>query len=320
MLVESSPFRAVIANPFIAGRPLSNVSSSLFMGREDLFRWFEENLVGASRPNALLLYGQRRIGKTSALYQLVEGERGRALRENNEAHLYMAYIDLQRLAGRPTAEWLRRLARDICHRVGTSNLDRSVPDSPEPGETAYAAFDRCLDRLEQTLPEDGLILLAVDEFEQVREGIDNGRLEPELLPFLRSQIQHRSRIAFLLCGSNALLDPYWSAITDLTARWELDGLDYHQTVALIRRPLEGVLQVDDQAVDMIWQLTGGHPFQIQTICHRLVSLANRRHTHDTIQLVDVVHVVEKLAGERSPGQPGVSTTNCHPLPVEGTQP
>lgn len=287
----------LISNPYVAGRPLTGASSSLYTGREDVFGWFEENLSGSRPSNALLLYGERRIGKTSTLYQLVEGQRGSAVRENAGRSIFPAYIDLQRLAGRPTDEWLRRLARDICQKVNTSSLDRSTPDSGPAEETAYAAFDRCIDRLENTLPADGFILLAVDEFEQLRDGIESGILDPNVLPFLRSQIQHRERLAFLLCGSGSLLDPFWHPIVDLAARYELKGLGYEETVMLVRQPVMDMLTIDDDAVEAIWERTSGHPFLIQTICHRLVSLSNRRHSHEPIVRADADNVIRQLDGE-----------------------
>lgn len=287
----------LISNPYVVGRPLTGASASLYAGRQDVFDWFDENLSHTSQPNALLLYGRRRIGKTSTLYQLVEGERGKNLRENRARRLFPAYIDLQRYAGRPTDEWLRRLARDICRHVDTSSRERSVPDAAVPGETAYAAFDRCLDRLESTLPEDSLILLAVDEFEQIREGIESGVLEPDVLPFIRSQVQHRTRVAFLISGSPALLDPFWSPIADLTARLELGPLAYEETVTLIRRPIEGTIDYEDAAVEAIWGFSAGHPFLVQTICHRLVSQANRRHSRSAIQVEDVARVVGQMNSE-----------------------
>lgn len=286
----------LIANPYVVGRPLTGASAGLYFGREEVFEWLAENLSGAGQPNALLLYGRRRIGKTSTLYQLVEGERGRALRHDRVRPLVTAYIDLQRLAGRPTDEWLRLLARDICRRVGTSGLERSVPDSGLPGETAYAAFDRCLDRLEQTAPGDGLILLAVDEFEQIQSGIIAGTLDAAVLPFLRSQIQHRRRVSFLISGAHGLLDPFWRPITDLTARYELGRLTPEQAEALIRQPVAGALTYDEMAVTAIWQATNGLPFLIQTLCHRLVSRMNRRGQAE-ITGEDVAHVIEQLTAE-----------------------
>ncbi|MBP6015994.1 MAG: ATP-binding protein [Candidatus Promineofilum sp.] len=297
---------ALIANPFIVGRPLTGVSSSLYVGREDLFAWFDENLSVAGQPNALLLHGPRRIGKTSTLYQLVEGERGRPLREGRARRLFPAYIDLQRYAGRPTDEWLRRLARDIYRRVTLSGLEPSTPDDAVPGATAFAAFDRSLDRLEETLPDDGLILLAIDEFEEIRAGIEAGTLEPEVLVYLRSQIQHRARIVFLLCGSAALLEPFWTSLTNLTARYEVPPLDFQQSITLIRRPVEGLLIINDGAVAGIWEFTKGHPFLIQTICHRLVSLANRRYERRPIEAIEVEKVIEQMVieGYRNEGWVG----------------
>lgn len=287
----------LLANPYVVGRPLTGVSSGLYIGRGEVFDWLAENLSGTGQPNALLLYGRRRIGKTSTLYQLVEGERGRPLREEGPRRLLPAYIDLQRYAGRPTDEWLRRLARDICRRVDTSSRDRSIPDAAAPGETAYATFDRCFDRLEDTLPDDTLVLLVMDEFEQIRDGIENGVLDPEVLPFIRSQIQHRANMAFVLCGSSSLLEPFWGPIIDLTARFEIGPFDFEQTAVLVRRPLEGVLEFADAAVEAIWQISAGQPFVIQSICHRLVSRANRRHSWESITPEDVARVVGQMDSE-----------------------
>ncbi len=287
----------LLTNPYVVGRPLTGMCTALYVGREEIFDWFDENLAGVGQPNALMLYGRRRIGKTSTLYQLVEGERGRPLREDRPRRLIPVYIDLQRYAGRPTDEWLRRLARDICRRVKVVDRDGVAPDGEASDETAYAAFDRSLDYLEHALPDDCLILLAIDEFEQIRDGIESGVLDSQVLPFIRSQIQHRARVAFLLCGSAALLEPFWGPIADLTARFEIGPLDSRQTEELVRRPIEGVLEVEDTAVELIWQATAGHPFLIQSICHRLVSQANRNHSRDAIMAEDVTSVIARMERE-----------------------
>lgn len=276
-----------LTNPYIVGRPLAGASSGLYVGRDDLFAWLEENITETPRPNALLLHGRRRIGKTSSLYQLVEGERGKRLRGRG---LFPAFIDLQRLAGRPTDEWLRRLAHDIGRRAGLSG------DGRRRKESAYAALDRCLDDLELAAPDDSLILVALDEFEQLRAGIDSGALDPEVLPFLRSQMQHRTRVAFLVCGSPGLLDPFYSPIVDLTARFEIGELSFDETEQLMRQPVAGLLSIGDAAVEAIWRFTSGHPFLVQTICHRLISHANRRHARE-VTGEDVALVVEQLDDE-----------------------
>ena len=285
-----------LVNPYVVGRPLTGAPAALDVGREEVFAWLAENLTAAGPPNALLLYGERRIGKTSTLYQLVEGERGHALRQGRR-RLFPAYIDLQRLAGCHTDEWLRRLARDIYRQVAQQHPSRAMPRSRAGEDSAYDLFDRALDHLEQHLPADALILLAVDEREHPRAGIDAGLLDEAVFAFLRSQVQHRSRLAVLFSGSYGLLAESWQPLGDRAARCELGPLDFAATAALIRQPVAGLLDYDDEAVACIWQQSGGRPLPIQAICHRLVSLRNRQGRRDPIRADEVQEAIDEAAAE-----------------------
>ena len=42
----------------------------MFFGREDVFSFVQRNLIGRHRDTPIVLYGQRRTGKTSVLYHL----------------------------------------------------------------------------------------------------------------------------------------------------------------------------------------------------------------------------------------------------------
>ena len=55
-------------NPYIAGSPITG--TEMFYGREDVFSFIKRNLTGLHRDTPIVLYGQRRTGKTSVLYQL----------------------------------------------------------------------------------------------------------------------------------------------------------------------------------------------------------------------------------------------------------
>jgi hypothetical protein len=54
-------------NPYVAGSVLDGEEG--FFGREDILRLVEDELR-SPHQNAVVLYGQRRIGKTSILLQL----------------------------------------------------------------------------------------------------------------------------------------------------------------------------------------------------------------------------------------------------------
>ena len=57
-----------LRNPYIAGAPV--VETSMFFGREDVFRWIENSLTGKFVDHILVIHGQRRVGKTTVLKQI----------------------------------------------------------------------------------------------------------------------------------------------------------------------------------------------------------------------------------------------------------
>jgi hypothetical protein len=67
-LTERAEHRHELDNPYIFGPPLTE-RQEIFCGRTDVGRRIEQLLRDPRRP-PLLLYGQRRVGKTSLLYHL----------------------------------------------------------------------------------------------------------------------------------------------------------------------------------------------------------------------------------------------------------
>ena len=58
--------RAKRKNPYVIDRPVAE--EDLFCDREDVLEWIEDRLRGGER--ALVIYGPRRMGKTSLLLHL----------------------------------------------------------------------------------------------------------------------------------------------------------------------------------------------------------------------------------------------------------
>ncbi len=103
-----------LMNPYTAGDPVGKTPA--FVGREDVLR---EVLRVLRHPtqNALTLYGQRRIGKTSILQYL-------------EAHLpeqglyRPVHFDLMGKAGAPLGDILRDLGRTIALKLDLPGSDQ----------------------------------------------------------------------------------------------------------------------------------------------------------------------------------------------------
>ena len=60
----------IVANPFVVGSALSDPQGRGFFGREDVLA-FVGNALNAVQRSPVILYGHRRIGKSSILRRLV---------------------------------------------------------------------------------------------------------------------------------------------------------------------------------------------------------------------------------------------------------
>ncbi len=105
-LKAASVERQEIENPYVVGVPL-NRHQQVFVGRHDIAARIEQLILSGAR-SPLLLYGQRRVGKTSLLYNL-----SRLL----PSSILPMFIDLQGPASkaRNNAGFLYNLARGMIH-------------------------------------------------------------------------------------------------------------------------------------------------------------------------------------------------------------
>ena len=286
-----------VDNPYVVGKPLTSASQSLYVGRRDIFSWIEENLIGKTQPHTLILYGQRRMGKTSTLYQLIEGKLGQPIREFPGYPIYPVYIDLQRLVGCDTPAFFKRISMTIRRDLSKRGIDLPAEANFDVNNAPYTEFDNFLDHVETKVPEEGLLVLVIDELEQLQDSIQKGRLSEEILTYLRSLMQHRSRMTFILAGTNQLVEDYWSVIFHVGLSREIEPLTRENTEDLIRQPVSPIIEYDDLAVDRIWLATRGQPYFTQLICHRLISSVNLQGkrsfnvtSHDVMKTIDQIVV------------------------------
>ena len=115
---------------------------------------------------------------------------------------------------------------------------------------------------------------------------------------MRSLMQHRSRMTFILAGTNQLVEDYWSSIFHVGISKEIEPLTREDTEALIRHPVSPIIQYDDLAIDRIWLATQGHPYFTQLICHRLISSVNLQGKRSfTLTNNDVRSAIDKIVIE-----------------------
>lgn len=263
--------RQEIDSPYIIGVPLT-AQQEIFIGRSDISTRIEHLLLDRRRP-PLLLYGQRRMGKTSLLNNL-----GRLL----PSTIVPLFVDLQGPASRSNdhAGLLYYLARSM---IESARQHRQIQLPPLARETLdrdpFGAFDEWLAEVELALG-DASGLLMLDEFEALDSAISRGRFDEEsVLGMLRHIIQHQPRFKILLAGSHTLEEfRRWSSYLINVQVVRIGYLQEVETLQLIERPIKDfALRYEPEASQRILALTRGHPFLVQLLCAEVVA---RKNTHD----------------------------------------
>ncbi len=273
--------RTPVPNPYVIANP---VQGSLFIGREDVLRRIEELWGSGGQCPSVLLYGHRRMGKSSVLQNLSR------LRLPQKSIL--VDFNLQRI-GRvhSTAELLHALSLklyDAARKAGLSGSDLSEPanaDFLKSGQNPYLALDRFLDRL-GALRDGHRFLVTIDEFELLEEQIDQGRIDPQLLSVFRGVVQTYPWLIIALAGLHRLEElrhDYWNPLFGSVSAIEVSFLSESAARTLITAPTPDFpLDYDGKAIARIYELTHGQPYLIQLICHSLVSRYNRMLSEDPV--------------------------------------
>jgi hypothetical protein len=268
-LLAEAEMRQEIDSPYIIGVPLTE-RQELFVGRAEISSRIEQLLLDRRRP-PLLLYGQRRVGKTSLLNNL-----GRLL----PSTMIPLFVDLQGPASHSKNEagFFYNLARSMRRSAAQQELTLPLLTREALADDPFSRFDEWLDGVEAVLAEN-VALLLLDEFEVLAEALDNGRLaEAAVLGMFRHLIQHRPRFKVLLSGSHTL-DEFqrWASYLINVQVVHIGYLGAAETRQLVEHPVQDFsLRYEPAAAERVRELTSGHPFLVQLLCAEIVALKNEQ--------------------------------------------
>jgi hypothetical protein len=286
--------RQEIDNPYIIGVPLTEQHEVFVKPTDisgtDISKRIEQLLLDRRRP-PLLLYGQRRMGKTSLL--------------NNLGHLLPTTIvpmsvSLQGPVSltKDYAGFLYNIARGM---VESAERKRGLTLPPLTRERLesdpFTCFDEWLDKVEQELEKD-TVLLALDEFEALDSAIVKGRFDEEdVLGMLRHLIQHRPRFKVLLSGSHTLEEfQRWASYLINVQVVHISYLKETEARKLIVKPVEDfALRYESEAVQRVLDLTRCHPYLVQLLCAEIVALKNEQEP--SVRRLATLADVEKAVPE-----------------------
>lgn len=258
-----------VFNPYVVGPP---VTGQLFAGRETILRQLEE-LWGSdpARPaQSVVLYGHRRMGKTSILLNL--GARfGR--------DTVVVLFTMQRVGRvRDTGELLHALALTIHDALAEAGLP--APDEPDEAAFAghpYRAFDEFLRAVRAAIGR-RRVILTVDEFEAIELAINDGRVEAELLSYLRDVIHKERWLVVAFAGLHTLQEmtgDYWNPLHAGVIPIKVGFFSPATSANLLANPNDDFpLDFTREAAERVYDHVRGQPYLTQLVGHKLVNRYN----------------------------------------------
>ena len=259
-----------VPNPYVVGNP---VRGSLFVGREDILQQLALLWSASEQRPSVVLFGHRRMGKTSILHNLATLKLPRPFVVVDFNMAVAANVG-------QTSELLYGLALALYDAARSRKVEIAEPQREHFRDgNPYGALNRFLRQLECVCGE-LLFLVTVDEFETIEERIEERILDPQLLSAFRAMFQTYPWLTMVFAGLHTLDEmcrDYWHPLFGSVQPIEVGFLKAGAASELIINPLPNFpLRYTDEAVREIIALTHGQPYLIQFVCHGLVSRYNQQ--------------------------------------------
>lgn len=293
-------------SPYVCGDPVKPERSDVFFGRDELLDQIRRQVMQSG--NVVLLEGNRRSGKSSILWHL---EGSGAIPGWLGVYCSLQGTEGSRYgAGISTAEIFRKMAKDIIKSLQKLGRSTPLPDGTvlAPGKKArrfndilqkgisenspFTDFCDYIEIVLEFLSRDKMgLLLMLDEFDEIQEGIDSGITSPQVPENIRFLIHEYSKFSVILAGTlrlRRLREEYWSALFGLSGfKQRVTSLPSEAAKKLVTSPVQGFFKYSREALERTIYLTAGQPFLLQCLCNRIWDMAAQLKTKSiTLDIVD----------------------------------
>lgn len=286
-------------NPFVSGEPVRR--EDMFFGRYDLL----QRVIDTLHNNSIMIHGERRIGKTTLLYQLAA-----RLRDVDDTDYWFLplYIDLE---GTAEDDFFHFLMEEIINGAlilpGASeeiqpNLSDFLYYRAFEAQYTDREFSRDLRDLisllqiyaEKRYPLKQIrIILLLDEMDVMS---DYSRIAQQRLRriFMRD---FAATLGAVVAGIQISKDwdriesPWYNLFNEI----ELQPFDRQQAIELLTEPVRGFYEYEPAAMEYILEQSGGKPYRLQQYALEAVNhmLADKRRQ---VSLDDVELANEHIEG------------------------
>jgi hypothetical protein len=269
-----------IKSPYIVGNPIK--SEGMFFGREDDFKIIQ-NWIIHNGPHVILLIGGRRSGKTSILWQILLGR----LKEAGEAVLCDFHAIVPRI--KKDEDFLLEIGKAILANQNFQQFEANF--LTDDGTSWTARLQRLIQNCLDAIQPRRLIILC-DEFDALEERFTSSVLSPESLLWVKQTLNQP--VYFVMTGSHEFREDHLRAVFGAVSQNKpIYELSMPDALALIQKPVENRVSYKSEVPQIIYRLSGGHPFYVQYICHTLINHLNEQQRNYVVakDLEEVVNFI-----------------------------
>ena len=285
-------------NPYIVGKTIRDPNK--FFGREPEFSDINDSLQ--NNEQLILLYGQRRIGKSSVIAQIPK-KLSQKLSTNEFVFISFDFnrLDFNDEENLSTQKILSLIAIGIIENLETnkqvlSHLAENIPTNIEIFSREF------LPTVYQQLGNKKLVLLW-DEFDVLTErDTELDTYSNNFCNYIIQLLQKDNKLFIIpIAGRHISKLGNLSSFFRGSPNIEIGLLNKEDTQKLIIQPDENVLNYEEEAIQAIFQLSAGHPYFTQCICYAIYNLARDRHNPtnvlpQSINGHDVKSIVDRAIG------------------------
>jgi HAMP domain-containing protein len=257
-----------IPNRYVVGNPVRR--AEMFFGRHEDLQWIGHQL-GHSGNKMILLFGARRIGKTSLLHQIYAGR--------SSPDILPFFFDTQQIIPEidRDSDFYHVLTREMLAQLPTVIPGVRVPFIAAERFTPET-FRNLLKFIRDSEPQKHPVLLF-DELENLELKFARGSLTSDLLLFLSSLLDGPIPVGFVASGSDQLEKlrfPGWNILRAKTIPRRIGLLKPADTLRLILEPVRSYVLYDEGIPEQILRATAGHPYYTQVVCQTMVDYLNHK--------------------------------------------
>ena len=269
-------------NPYIAGAPVLN--ERMFYGRKPLLK----QILNTLHNNSIMIFGERRIGKTSFLHQLHA-----MLPEIDDPNFEFipVFIDLQ---GVKESQFFWVLDHEITLMLETREFSFEVPREDLTARHFIQRLRKGINHLKATCEKVPKLVLLLDEVDVMNDFSEQTNQQLRSV-FMKGFAKH---LVAVMAGIH--INTTWksrgSPWYNFFEQLELRPFSHEQAVLLITSPVKGVYQYSKEAAELIIEFSKGKPYLIQKFCVNLIAHVlneNRRK----ITPKDVQYVFKEIKNE-----------------------